>query len=118
MVSIKPLLAQEKIKKVKILPTGTYGADLILELDKAAAVVNVHFEHGVYTEVPRLLSAYLAGKPVISEELDSPFIEGQHYLTFQGYDPESFEDVYNSFSSLVTSELSFGRFLKTAAKTF
>ena len=104
--------------KVKILPTGTYGGDLMLELDKAAAVVNVHFEHGVYTEAPRLLSAYLAGKPVISEELDRPFVEGKHYLALQGYDPASFENVYHSFSSLVTSDLSFGRFLKSVAKTF
>jgi len=112
------ILRQLEPGKVKILPTGTYGADLMRELDNAAAVVNIHFEHGVYTEAPRLLSAYLAGKPVISEMLDRPFIEGKHYLALRGHDHENLEDVYNSFSSLVTSDLSFGSFLKSVLGTF
>lgn len=65
---------------IRALPRDTFGAALAREVAAAAAVANLHFSDGRYTEVPRLLSAYLAGKPLISENLAAPFEPGQHYV--------------------------------------
>ncbi|NJS38026.1 MAG: hypothetical protein HC783_02430 [Rhodobacteraceae bacterium] len=66
---------------VTVLPHATFGADLRQELSKAAAVLNIHFAPARYTEAPRILKAVLAGKPLISEDLALPFLEGTHYLS-------------------------------------
>ncbi len=97
--------------KVTVLPRGTYGKKLERELDQSATVVNIHFDEGVYTEAPRLLTSYLAGKPVISEILDEPFIEGIHYLGLENFKSDKLEEVYCAFSKLVTEKLSFASFI-------
>lgn len=65
---------------IRMLPNGVFGAALAAELAGAAAVVNLHYTEGVYTEAPRLLAACLAGKPVMSEPLAPPLVAGRHYL--------------------------------------
>lgn len=97
--------------EVKVLPRGTYGVKLERELEQSSTVVNIHFDSGVYTEAPRLLTSYLVGKPVMSEMLDEPFIEGVHYLGLENFENDKLEKVYNSFSNLVTEELSFAGFV-------
>ena len=49
-------------------------------LKRSAALLNIHYRKGVYTEWPRLLMAYLSGKIMVSEELTAPLQSGVHYL--------------------------------------
>ena len=62
-----------------VLPKGTYGPGLDAAIKASAGVANVHFNDGTYTEYPRLLSAYLAGKPFVSETLGAGLVAGQDY---------------------------------------
>ncbi len=66
---------------VAALPHATFGAALREQIAQASAVLNIHFAPARYTEAPRILKAILAGKPLISEDLALPFLEGTHYLT-------------------------------------
>lgn len=54
------------------------------EIDQAIAssaeMLNLHSLPGAYTEVPRVLMAHLAGKPLVSEPLAAPFAAGESYL--------------------------------------
>jgi hypothetical protein len=67
-------------RPIVTLQTKLFGAELARKLAGQGAMLNVHFGEGVYTEVPRFLKACLAGKPVLSEPLGKPLIEGTHYL--------------------------------------
>lgn len=49
-------------------------------IKRSAALLNIHYRNGVYTEWPRLLMAYLSGKILVSEELTAPLQPGVHYL--------------------------------------
>ena len=59
---------------------GVYGTALDSQIARAAAVVNLHFANGVYSEYPRVLQAYLAGKALVSEQLSRLFTPGHHYI--------------------------------------
>ena len=48
-------------------------------MSDSSAILNIHFQNGVYTEWPRILLAYVNGKILISEELGYPLISGRHY---------------------------------------
>lgn len=50
-------------------------------VSEGAAMLNIHSLPGTYTEVPRLLMACLAGKPLVSEPLGAPFDNADAYLT-------------------------------------
>lgn len=50
---------------VHCVDSGTFGDPLNQTIKNHLAVLNVHFSEGVYTEYPRILSAYLRGKTVI-----------------------------------------------------
>jgi hypothetical protein len=99
---------------VTVLPHATFGAALRAELAKAASVLNIHFAPARYTEAPRILKAVLAGKPVISEDLALPFIEGTHYLSLAGAKASDAElqTSYEALASLC-AQYSFPAFLKT-----
>lgn len=99
---------------VKVLPRGTYGTKLENELNAAGTVINIHFDEGIYTEAPRLLTAYLAGKPIKSEMLGDPFVKGVHYIEIEGCITENAQVIYDAFSQLVTEELSFASFIRSA----
>jgi hypothetical protein len=65
---------------VEVAPHGTFGRPLDALIAAHGAVLNLHFREGEYSEYPRLLKAYLRGKPVLSEPLSPPLLPGVHYL--------------------------------------
>ncbi|MCB2127948.1 MAG: hypothetical protein KDE03_02430 [Rhodobacteraceae bacterium] len=98
--------------KVEVVPPGTYGDSLARKIASASAVINIHREDGAYAEVPRLLSAYRAGKVLISEPLAEPFIAGKHYIPYddpEGSDPR---EVFGNLSRLA-KEYRFSDLLRT-----
>lgn len=98
---------------VSVVPAGTYGEELSSIINGCQGVLNIHYSEGVYTEVPRLLSAYLHGKVLFSETLAQPFVEGVHYLPIDSLSYERDDGhVFNELSRLVTDEYSFTSFLK------
>lgn len=66
---------------------------------------------GAYTEYPRLLSALLAGKPVLSEQLTQELIPGTHYMLLGDQGQVDQEVVFERFSSLFCGEYSFENYL-------
>lgn len=107
-------LDQCRPDRTTVLPDGVYGTQLGQEIDRARAILNIHYAEGVYTEAPRLLTSYLAGKPVVSEKLADPFQAGLHYIDLQNTHSVDEAEIYDNFSHLVTRQLSFSASLKTA----
>ena len=98
---------------VTIVEDGTFYEALDQMIRAHGAVLNIHFEDGIYTEAPRLLSAYVCGKPVISERLDPGFEAGRHYHLLgsdAAFDPQA---VFDAFSAHVTGQFSFARYLQS-----
>lgn len=101
--------------KFQILPEGTFGYDLKKHISSCSAILNVHFQDGVYTESPRLLSAYLSGKPFVSEALGRPFEKGIHYVGIdQAVTVDALEYSFHNLSRLVISKYSFIKLLNRA----
>ncbi|MGI3185245.1 hypothetical protein [Nioella aestuarii] len=97
--------------EVTLVADGTFYDALDRMIRDHRAVLNIHFEAGVYTEAPRLLSAYVCGKPVISELLDPGFEPRVHYHLLgsdTAFDPQA---VFDAFSAHVTSKFSFAAYL-------
>lgn len=67
-------------RPIGVAPRYTFGADLDPMIAAHGAVLNLHFVEGRYSEYPRLLKAYLRGKPLVSEPLDAPLEAGRHYF--------------------------------------
>lgn len=97
--------------KVTIVDDGTFFDALDDMIRAHSAVLNIHFEDGVYTESPRLLSAYSCGKPVISEPLDPGFKAGVHYHLLGSDAPFDPQAVFEAFSAHVTCQFSFAAYL-------
>ena len=97
--------------KVKIAQR-IYGAKLNRIIDRSAGVLNLHFAHGVYTEVPRILSAYNRCRVLVSETLASPFISSEHYISTNNYEQDKAEKTFKNFSSLVSDKYNFEVLLK------
>ena len=98
---------------IALIPEGTYGDELYQHISQSKGVANIHFEQGIYTESPRLLTAYLNGKVVLSEELAAPFVSGVHYIPLDDAAVDwDHKAIFERFSQLVCGDLSFGRFLK------
>jgi hypothetical protein len=77
----RAVLDRLRVKRpVDTLSRKVFGGDLDQQLARQGAVLNVHFQDGIYSEFPRFLKACLAGKPVLSEPMSDPLIEGVHYL--------------------------------------
>lgn len=99
------------------LDEGLFSAALDDKIANASAVLNVHFSTGVYTEYPRLLSAYLAGKPLVSETLSPDLEEGRHYIALGGQmNTESFAKIFANFSNEFAAHNRFTDFLVSYAK--
>ncbi|MDF3854695.1 hypothetical protein ACDP63_14375 [Paracoccus sp. P2] len=82
------------------LLSETYGTDLHKAICDSRGVVNIHFADGIYTEYPRLLSSYLAGKPVLSEKLGAELVEGRDYGTLgQDHTDHQLRTIFSSFCS-------------------
>lgn len=112
----KQLIAGLPLDSIEILDEGTFGVALAQRIQASRAVLNIHFADGVYTEVPRVLSAYLSGKVLVSEKLAPPFQGGVHYLKLDNLDKLGSEKaVYDRLSVFVTQHLSFYQLLKELA---
>lgn len=97
--------------RVRMLEPGTFFGDLYQQVGKCSAVLNVHFEGGVYTEAPRLLTSLYCGKPLVSEPLGAPFVSGEHYVPIDDYGTVDNRAVFERCSRFVSDNLSFERFL-------
>jgi len=99
------------------LNEGIFGAALDEKIANASAVLNVHFSAGVYTEYPRLLSAYLAGKPLVSETLSPKLEVGRHYIALGAQtNVEYFAKTFANFSAEFAAHNRFTDFLASYAK--
>lgn len=58
---------------IRIPPADATLPQIDQAISEAAALCNTHSLPGAYTEVPRVLMAVLAGKPLVSEALSAPF---------------------------------------------
>jgi hypothetical protein len=97
---------------LKVVPNGVYGDRLSKIISAARGVVNIHYHTGIYSESPRLLSAYLHGKCVLSEELSTPFEKNVHYSLLGRSEPENPERIFDNFSQLVTQRFSFAKLIE------
>ncbi len=96
---------------VRMQESGTFFGELYGQVKSCSAVLNVHFEEGVYTEAPRLLTSLYCGKPLVSEPLGAPFVAGKHYVPIDGYGTVESRLVFERLSQFVSDNLSFERFL-------
>lgn len=91
-----------------VIPTDpVFYDDLACEMEVHDAVLNIHFDNGVYAEAPRLLSAYINGKPVVSEPLGSVFERSACYLAITRRDLTDLDLHYRNFSEVVVPQYSF-----------
>ncbi|MBP0482945.1 hypothetical protein [Sagittula salina] len=92
--------------------TDLYGGALSERIRQAAAMVNLHRRPGVYSEVPRLLSAVLAGKAVVSEPLAPPFVAGRHYVPLGAAQAADFRAAFEAMRDEIAARYSFEELLR------
>lgn len=96
----------------------TFGETLRAVMGTGSAVLNLHFDDGIYTEAPRILKAVLAGLPVVSEDLAPPFQAGMHYLTLDraATDAGRLAETYANLAQMLGSDYSLAGFLRRVAQ--
>lgn len=100
---------------LEVYPKRTYGRRLQRKIAGVRAILNVHFHPGVYAEAPRLLKAYLAGKPVMTEELGKPFVMGRHVLPITSVpSEEEAKAVFEAFDEEIAMKYRFIDYLRDA----
>jgi hypothetical protein len=97
---------------IYVCQEGVYGDALTEILERFSAVANIHYDDGIYTEYPRLLSAILAGKSVVSDLLAKPLIAGKHYALFDEDDVSDRQRQYEELSSFLCGTYSFEAYLR------
>ena len=97
----------------RLAPPQSFGADLQRLILAADGVLNLHYAEGRYSEMPRLLSACLAGKAVMSERLGPELEMGRDYLA-PGPLPraEEIRGIYEGFWKNFAALHSFTAFLR------
>lgn len=108
-------LAEIKNSIVDILSQNCYLEPLYKEINVSSGVLNLHFEEGIYSEIPRLLSAYICGKVLYSEPLAAPFISGQYYIPLGSKVTFNTEEIYTNISKTFVQNFSFSQFLTEQA---
>jgi hypothetical protein len=94
------------------LENEVFGSALEQSVAQASAVLNLHFVDARYTEYPRLLSAYLAGKPVVSDILSPELVAGRHYLPLTAsLNAEALASAFEAFSVEFAAKNRFTDFL-------
>lgn len=95
------------------LPQRTWGMDVHRAFCAAEAILNIHYIESVVTEAPRLLKAYMAGKPVVSEELAAPIQMGRHAINL-GEEVSSIElnAVFDAFDHEIARKFRFVAYLE------
>lgn len=105
--------------KILTVKNGTFGDELISSTKDSFGILNLHHDDGVYTEIPRLLTAYLHGKPVYSEELGYPLVEGRHYLPIDAELNESTaKEAFQKFKLEFVNNNKFSGFLNCVDRKF
>lgn len=99
---------------VDIAPHGTFGRPLDALIADHGSVLNLHFRDGEYSEYPRLLKAYLRGKPVLSEPLSPPLLPGTHYFTLVDRPTRAETEAIFANMASFAAEHSFQAFLESA----
>jgi len=108
---------QEIIENLNLnyeIVSGVLGIELKKIVSESLAVLNIHFQDGVYTEWPRLFSALLCGKVVISERLAKPLEPNIHYITIEKHSDVNIEDyelIYNNLATFVINHFSLVRLI-------
>jgi hypothetical protein len=105
--------------KIRTIKDGTFGEELFSSTKDSLAVLNLHHDEGIYTEIPRLLTAYLYGKPIYSEELGQPLVEGRHYLPIDAaLDKTTAQEVFERFKREFVHNNLFSDFLEIINRKF
>jgi hypothetical protein len=95
--------------------TGVFGSELEKQASQSLSVLNIHFQDGIYTEWPRLFSALISGKVVVSERLAKPLEPNTHYIPIEKYMDFNTQDnelIYNKLAALVTERFSLVKLIK------
>jgi hypothetical protein len=102
------------------LDDKAYGTELYDKIRKYRGVLNIHYDEGVYTEYPRLLTALLSGKIVLSEKLSDDLIAGEDYLLLDQAKIVIGNDklIFDNFSKKLTKEYSFKKFIDKHVEGF
>jgi hypothetical protein len=101
-------------RPIGVAPRWTFGAALDRMIAAHGSVLNLHFVEGQYTEYPRLLKAYLRGKPLLSEPLAAPLQAGKHYFDLKADPtPAATRALFKSLASFAAAH-SFPAFLEAA----
>lgn len=96
---------------------GVGGSEALSLISESEALINIHFEDGVYTEWPRVLMAYLSGRILFSETLSSDLVSGKHYIKIDSADHflkqdsqaklSIYEDLYNNLREDIVKKYIF-----------
>ncbi|MGB1234748.1 MAG: hypothetical protein ACPG5U_03320 [Planktomarina sp.] len=88
-----------------------YGKDLTNFIKSCRAVLNVHYLDGIYTEYPRLLTAYLEGKVIVSDQLELLRAK-QHYIPVEDIsDPKFDGNIFDQFKREIAQTHTFEDYL-------
>lgn len=91
----------QRLPDVQALPMKADIAVIDRGIAAGAAMLNLHSLPGAYSEVPRVLMAYLAGKPLVSEPLAPPFEAGHSYLLPDaGRGPEALAQAWQGLTAV------------------
>lgn len=102
---------------IQCVSVNTFGDDLDRQIKLSSAVLNIHFEEGIYTEYPRILLSYLNGKPVISEMLDYPMIPDKNYILIgDHFDSAKAKKIFQCFSKEIADNFKLDLILKNPIK--
>jgi len=113
----RALLSDRLGVPVEIAPHGTFGEDLQKIVAQAAGILNLHYVDGRYSEMPRLLSACLAGKAVMSEPLGDEVFLGRDYIGLGQFPTvDDARSVYDSFWQNFAANYRFSCFLRSIMK--
>ena len=104
---------------VRLLETATFCEQLSSNIQECAGILNIHYDDGVYTEIPRLITAYLNGKPVFSEELAHPLVAGKHYFPVNAaFDAIIAKQIFDRFKLEFVAKHKFSNFLNHIDEKF
>lgn len=101
-------------RPIGVAPRWTFGADLEPMIAAHGAVLNLHYVDGLYSEYPRLLKAYLRGKPVVSEPLAAPLEAGRHYFDLKAVPTKATTNAVFRNLAAFAADHSFQAFLESA----
>jgi hypothetical protein len=101
---------QYSIKIIK----NEFGEKLNQSVSRGTAILNIHFQEGVYAEWPRILLAYVNGKILLSEELGHPLSLGRHYCALDSdLAAVNFAEIHKNIYEDFAKKYSFSKFINS-----